>query len=99
MTKDEGKSRKNEEFEDDVSRKMDGSMRRLLKKSDAEIRKEYNREKKRLAGERKRIEGEIPTLSATATSAATTGSATTMCGVCVEDGDCSNGHRMDAQPH
>lgn len=69
MTKDEGKSRKNEEFEDDVSCKMDGSMRRLLKKTDAEIRKEYNRDKRRLTSERKRIEEAIPALSATASEA------------------------------
>ncbi len=69
MTKDVGKSRKNEEFKDDVSRKMDGSMRRLLKKSDAEIRKEYNRDIRRLTEERKRIEEAFPKMSATTSEA------------------------------
>lgn len=69
MTKDKGKPRKDEEFEDDVSRKIDGSMRRLLKKSDAEIRKQYTRDKRRLTRERKKIEKATPILSATASEA------------------------------
>jgi len=69
MTNDKGKPRKDEDFEDDVSRKMDGSMKRLLKKSDAEIRKQYTSDKRRLTRERKKIEKATPILSATASEA------------------------------
>jgi len=67
MIKDKGKSHENEEFKDDVSRKMDSSMRRLLEKSDAEIRKQYTRDKARLTRERRKIEEESPKLPTTAT--------------------------------
>lgn len=66
MTKDKGKSPKNEEFEDDVTRKMDSSMRRLLKKSDGEIRKQYNNDRRRLTKERKKIEETVIKLPSTA---------------------------------
>lgn len=66
MTRDKGKSSKNEEFEDDVSRKLDSNMRRLLKKSDAEIRKQYNHDRRRLTRERKKIEEAIIRLPSTA---------------------------------
>ena len=68
MTKDKDKPREDEGFEDDVSRKMDGSMRRLLKKNDTEIRKQYTRDKRRLARERKNIEEATPKLPPTAIS-------------------------------
>ena len=66
MTKDKSKSPKNEEFEDDVSRKLDGSLRRLLRMSDAEILKQFNRDKERLTRERKKIEEAITKLPSTA---------------------------------
>lgn len=66
MAKDNGKPPKNEEFEDEVSRKMDGPLRRLLSQSDAEIRKRYESSVKKLARERKRIDKASPTLPPTA---------------------------------
>ncbi len=56
MAKDKGKSPRKEEIRNVISRKLDNSMRRLLKKSEAEIRKEYNKDKRRLTRERKKIE-------------------------------------------
>lgn len=69
MTKDEEEPRKEKEFGDDVSSKMDSSMMRLLEKSDAEIRKLFSIDKKRLKRERKKIEKATPVMSKTASKA------------------------------
>lgn len=66
MTDDKGKTRKDEEFAEEVSRKMDSSMRRLLKKNDAEIRRQYASDVRRLKREKEKIEEAIPTLPSTA---------------------------------
>jgi len=54
------------QWEDTISRKMDSGMKRLLKRSEADIRKQYAGDKRRLARERKKVEEGTPTLPATA---------------------------------
>jgi subtilisin family serine protease len=69
MVKDKGTPPGNEDFEDDVIRKLDSSMRRLLKLSDAEIRKEITRERRTLFRKRKKIEEDLRRLPPAASDA------------------------------
>lgn len=66
MTKNKDTSSQNDEFKDDVSRKLNGTLRRLLRMSDAEIRRLFNRDRNRLMKERKKIEETIGRLPPTA---------------------------------
>ncbi len=63
--KDKNQSPNNDEFKDTGARKMDGSMRRLLQKSEAEILKLHNHDQKRLTRKKKKIENDFIKLSST----------------------------------
>jgi subtilisin family serine protease len=69
MEKDKNATPKKAGRDDDVSSKLDGTMRRLFKMSDAEIRKLYKNEKNRLSKERKKIEASGIKLPPTASTA------------------------------
>lgn len=66
MSRDNDAPPDNEEFNDEISHKLDGVLRRLLKTSDAKIRRQFKTDKKRLIKKKKKIEEATRSLSPTA---------------------------------
>lgn len=66
MNQETGSSPESKGFGDDVRRKLDGNLRRLLQMSDSDIRKKFRRDQKRLEKERKKIEEPLTRISPTA---------------------------------
>lgn len=66
MARKKGKLSRSKKFKDEAPRKMDSVMQRLLEMRDVEIRRRCNRNKKKLGKKKAKIEGELRTLSSTA---------------------------------
>ncbi len=56
MNQETGNTPESKGFGDDVRRKLDGNLRRLLQMSDSDIRKHFRRDQRRLEREKKKIE-------------------------------------------